>query len=386
MSDTRSHAQTRTDKKTSTDYEQLLSRMFDRQWCPSVLKEYEGLYVDKDGIETVAAADSAGYDVPTIIWVRDTSLLDKTYSSDKIYKDSGRQTGARRGASWVDSGTALRDSATMLTDTVGRDGELGWGGNRDRLTELVTVRRSMGAIESTGQRRQNTTTTAKCTDCDTSWDDLMRRLNKNFRRSYIDPFTGKADIKKGDLQSCAASGCDEYTIVSNPTEIHETVIDIWNTLGYRTNFSSEKWHMELYGRALDFNASKFRRDLARLLRHVASSDVLITQGPRQVQAPLELGAEEVESACDISKNCYIGYSGTSFGSPRYFPKSNKGYFTLSLNILGPSKRRVDLAENNLRATENTKLDKTGMQRRTEFLRRWRILWVAEDKCLPDIKG
>ena len=127
-------------------------------------------------------------------------------------------------------------------------------------------------------------------------------------------------------------------------------------------------------------------DLARLLRHVASSDVLITQGPRQVQAPLELGAEEVESACDISKNCYIGYSGTSFGSPRYFPKSNKGYFTLSLNILGPSKRRVDLAENNLRATENTKLDKTGMQRRTEFLRRWRILWVAEDKCLPDIKG
>ena len=29
----------------------------------------------------------------------------------------------------------------------------------------------------------------------------------------------------------------------------------------------------------------------------ASSDVLITQGPRQVQAPLELGAEEVQQQC-----------------------------------------------------------------------------------------
>ena len=72
--------------KRHNDFQVMMSRMYERQWCPSVLAEYDSLYA-KDGIASVAEADKAGYDMPTVIWVRDSSNLEGRYSSDPIYKE-----------------------------------------------------------------------------------------------------------------------------------------------------------------------------------------------------------------------------------------------------------------------------------------------------------
>ena len=79
--------------------------------------------------------------------------------------------------------------------------------------------------------------------------------------------------------------------------------------------------------------------------------------------------------------CYTGFSGSQFGIPNYQPKSNKGYFYVSIIIVGPSKRAVEWAQDNLRSTESV-LDTTAMARRTDFAHKWRVLWLAEDVCLP----
>ena len=78
--------------------------------------------------------------------------------------------------------------------------------------------------------------------------------------------------------------------------------------------------------------------------------------------------------------CYTGFSGSQFGIPNYQPKSNKGYFYLSIIIVGPSPRAVQWAQDNLRSTESV-LDTTAMARRTDFVHKWRLLWLAEDVCL-----
>jgi len=83
--------------------------------------------------------------------------------------------------------------------------------------------------------------------------------------------------------------------VGNPREIYEAAINMWNTLGYRTNSTSLPWHMELYGRAQDFDADRFKKDLGTLLRHVSASDVVIVEGPTQMQQPLTLQAEEEDA-------------------------------------------------------------------------------------------
>jgi len=224
----------------------------------------------------------------------------------------------------------------------------------------------------------------KCPECTTSWDDVMRQLLGSFRKGYINPFTGKVDIMKGDIESCASQGCDEYAVVGNPREIYEAAISVWNRLGYRTNSTSLPWHMELYGRAQDFDQVKFKEDLAALLRHVASSDIVIVEGPTQVQPPLTLEAEDEDTSC-LPPTCYMGYSGSYFGRPQYEPKRNTGFYYLRIVIIGPSPRSVNWAQDNLRATEDTNLDTTAVARRTVFVHAWRLLWLAEDVCEEDFE-
>ena len=43
---------------------------YERSWCPTVLAEWNGLYAGSPrGIDSVAAADRAGYSPPTALWV-----------------------------------------------------------------------------------------------------------------------------------------------------------------------------------------------------------------------------------------------------------------------------------------------------------------------------
>ena len=224
----------------------------------------------------------------------------------------------------------------------------------------------------------------ECPECNSTWDDVMRSLLKFFPNHLVDPFSGKIDIMKGESQSCAVSGCDEYAIVSNHREIYSATVRVWNAVGYRTNFTSQPWHLQLYGKATDFDGAKFRQDLAEVLRHVDASDILIIEGPTQVQAPMVLEQEQVDTGC-VAPACYTGYSGSFFGRPNYEPIRNLGYYYLKIGIIGPSERAIRWAQENLRGTENTLLDSTGMARRTHLLHLWKVVYLAEDVCLRDFE-
>jgi len=369
----------------------------------------------------VAEADKAGYDMPTVIWVRERNMISKTLSDQPVFKESKRRSEEQ----WPGDG---KPSVSRMpawsqgagTENEGRRGTL-WqlmlnldsaGHARPMLSEALEPRpgttyssesqraavfaarlrrsadnsyRSKSDLE--GSRRQDsagnvsTGTTAECTECTVSWYDVMERLLESFRDPYVNPFTGEKGIMKGDIQSCAVNGCEEYSIVSNSIEIYEATIGLWNRLGYRTNSTSLAWHFELYGRTNEFNETAFRVDLAVVLRHVAPSDVIIVKGPTQSQPPLIMEPEQADAGC-VPPACYTGFSGSSSGIPNYQPKSNKGYFYLSIVIIGPSQRSVSWAQDNIRSTESI-LDNTAIKRRTHFIRKWRVLWLAEDVCLPD---
>ena len=114
----------------------------------------------------------------------------------------------------------------------------GWGVGRRQGEAASNASDAAGTVSKCGEA-------AECL----SWYDLMERLLESFRDPYINPFTGKKDFMTGDLQSCAANGCDEYAVVSNPIEIYEATIGVWNRLGYRTNSTSKAWHFEVIAQA-----------------------------------------------------------------------------------------------------------------------------------------
>ena len=59
------------DAANINDYEAMTSSMYARNWCPSVLAEYQGLFTGNPrGIDSVAAADIKGYSMPTVMWMR----------------------------------------------------------------------------------------------------------------------------------------------------------------------------------------------------------------------------------------------------------------------------------------------------------------------------
>jgi hypothetical protein len=293
------------------------------------------------GIASVVEADRAGYDMPTVIWIRDASLLENARSQQPIYPKTRRRSRAG-GASGRHVGDAQAQRnpdglwSALSAERMRSMPQLQWLHSSDsQRAGVLTARRrhdasheaytvGWGVGRRQGEAASNASaaagTASKCgeaAEC-LSWYDLMERLLESFRDPYINPFTGKKDLMTGDLQSCAANGCDEYAIVSNSIEIYEATIGVWNRLGYRTNSTSKAWHFEviakaacsmqahgsdgsgactlatesyafnartwqLYGRSVDFNGTAFRSELAGVLRHVAPSDVIIVKGPTQVQ-------------------------------------------------------------------------------------------------------
>ena len=58
------------------DQDRMVARMLKRNWCPSVVKEYQDMYSGgQPGIKTLVAADNAGYNVPFVVWTRRVSVF-----------------------------------------------------------------------------------------------------------------------------------------------------------------------------------------------------------------------------------------------------------------------------------------------------------------------
>jgi hypothetical protein len=58
------------------DQDRMVARMLKRNWCPSVVKEYQDMYSGgQPGIKTLVAADNAGYNVPFVVWTRRMSVF-----------------------------------------------------------------------------------------------------------------------------------------------------------------------------------------------------------------------------------------------------------------------------------------------------------------------
>ena len=182
--------------KNSNDYQVLMSRIFERQWCPTVLAEFEFLYTKeirgKLGIETVAEGDQKGYKFPTVIWVRNVNLLENLPSDLPIYYDPA-----------LSSLAITKDSNNTAARRVQRrDSEKDGDAGSDETKPVNT----------------------RCPKCNVSWDDLMRRFLKFFPKVLVSPWNNRRDIMSGDFESCAVNVCDENTIVVNDKEIFEATI------------------------------------------------------------------------------------------------------------------------------------------------------------------
>ncbi|KAJ1474641.1 hypothetical protein T484DRAFT_1911110, partial [Baffinella frigidus] len=216
-------------EKPFNDLDILMAHIYQRQWCPSVLAEYEGLYDgDTPGIRTVAAADKKGYDMPTIIWVRDKAR--SISSSDPMFPASSEQiaNAGRR------SGDELFSPAAQTDQGFSRLADFAVAHGQRRVGEEHGQRRLGVCLEIVGVG-------GECL----SWLDVQRQLlQASFRTPWIDPYTNLGDIKRGDKANCATNGCSEYAPMENPLEIYDSILDTWDTLGYQADLAVVLWHVK----------------------------------------------------------------------------------------------------------------------------------------------
>jgi len=95
------------------DWKAMNLFMLHRSWCPAVAAEYRGLFASaKRGIETVAAADKKGFDMPAVVFARETDMLAKKLSTAPLYlydnktdilKTTKKRDGGRRGGEVLNS-------------------------------------------------------------------------------------------------------------------------------------------------------------------------------------------------------------------------------------------------------------------------------------------
>eukprot|EP00286_Rhodomonas_abbreviata_P001414 CAMPEP_0181289360 /NCGR_PEP_ID=MMETSP1101-20121128/842_1 /TAXON_ID=46948 /ORGANISM="Rhodomonas abbreviata, Strain Caron Lab Isolate" /LENGTH=2547 /DNA_ID=CAMNT_0023393579 /DNA_START=238 /DNA_END=7881 /DNA_ORIENTATION=- len=337
------------------DFQMMTNRMFERQWCKSVYAEWNGLYTgDIKGIESVAKADRERYQVPTLIWVRDKNRMDGATSQQKIYEWEGYDPAAA---------------------SVAADDEGNINGTRRRLYY--------------GRNRGRRLLTDECEGCFT-WDEVQLELLKKFDNAWINPFTARPDIMKGDKASCAALECSEYTPLENAREIYDGVLDMWNMLGKSDTTSGSNFtfvlakEVDSNGR-VKFNQNRFKCDLSVVLRHARNIRLIPLDEALMEVIPItpELLSEDpaVVSTCDQfppNESPFEGYSGDSdFGTPSYIPRHNEGVISFIVQIFGHKERAVGWAQDNLRGTENRDLDSTAVERRTTFLHQWQVLSITE---------
>uniref|UniRef100_A0A7S0HRZ3 Uncharacterized protein n=1 Tax=Hanusia phi TaxID=3032 RepID=A0A7S0HRZ3_9CRYP len=337
----------------ANDYDIMVSFMYSRPWCPTVIAEYDGIF-KLGGIKSVAEADRSGYDVPTVVWAREDDSLLGLKSTSRIYDYN---------VSKLPAGGLRRSTANTTAATSSCTGE----------------------------------------DC-VSWFDVQTDLVGLSSKPWVNPFNGKVQIMRGDPQSCATLGCSTFTPMENPGEISDAVLDLWLMLGFSDKFPSNLWYFELGGQASTFTASAFRTDLAALVSHVLASNIEIVDGPTEGLASESfwssittrrslrgrtgedtsranhlnsLGREskqETTSRLRAEQNWYSGID-----SP-YVPILNDGAYRVTIIMYGHKPRATGWAEDILRGSEDQTLDTTATARRSAFARKWRLLSIHEKAC------
>eukprot|EP00960_Hanusia_phi_P006743 192725-Hanusia_phi.AAC.4 len=129
------------------------------------------------------------------------------------------------------------------------------------------------------------------------------------------------------------------------------------------------------GIASNFSATKFKRELSVVLRQVPAEFVFVTQ-PVQLVRP---NVGTIVPTPPANSSQYVGFSGTSFGTPNYVPIKNLGTFEVEFYFYGHKQLTVDWAKGNLNGNQNA-LDTTALDRRTIFLHQWQVLGIQENIC------
>ena len=338
--------------------------MFKRAWCPTVAAEYNGLFNSPgSGIETVAAADKAGYDVPTVPWVNEENSLAKKSSTMPQYKYSSPSAAA------VTARRAGIESILPLfaARTTGYP------------TRAVTAGKNEGLM---------------------SWLEVQNSLLGSFPQLRINPHSGKQEVMRGDVDACQITGCSEYAAMENPLEILDAQLDLWNMLGFSDSYPSNRWYLELGGDVSAFDADTFKRDLSTLVSHVRPANILVVDGPMQGSVPIFysnqdkdatrrrvwLGGREDEMSVRSSMDANV--AGASAGTrnwysrgSNYAPIKNDGSFYVGIVMQGHKPRSSKWAQQILRGMEDTTLDPTGSARRDVFMHKYRVLSVRELECV-----
>ena len=339
------------------DLDVLMWHIYQRQWCPSVLAEYEGLYAgDSPGVRSVAAADEHGYDMPTVFWVRDKRV------------ENGKSVSS--------------DDPQYPTAPVAR--RKGIGGVLDHLNQWL-LSLGDGELVGGGQRRIGVCPSGSG-EC-LSWVEVQRNLLRSaFRTPWIDPYTMQGDIKRGDAVNCAINGCTDYAPMENPVEIFDSVLDTWETLGFRDAVPSDRYFFRLYGSAADFDRMSFQEGLSAVLSHIKSENIDIIEDPTQETAvSVGAGAGSTQAAArraSAQGPPYDGYSGSVMGADSYVPLTNLGAYKVVVVLYAHKRRAIDAAVANLLAKEDLQLDPTAQARRTHFIHEWKLMSLEEELCTP----
>jgi len=353
------------------------------------------------GIETVAAADRLGYDMPVVLWAREVNSLQGTESMAQIYEydvpeTDGATAAARR---WVQN--ALKDTNRP---------NFAASRSRSRRKSCAKTESDSMAEGGTGDAAaEGAAGETKAEGGCLTWFEVQMALQGSFRNSWTNPHSKKREVMRGDVESCLINGCTEYTSLENPAEVLDALLDLWWDLGYSTPTPSNIWYIELGGRSSTFNEESFKQDLSTLLSHVRPDEIRIVEPPAEGLAPQSkwedtrrrhYAAEDAHPPGDRraktsgsgalhgptvraedGKNWYSGPADPE-GASVYLPIKNDGAYHFGVQLLGHKKRSTIWAQNILRGTEDVNLDNTATIRRGIFMRKYRVLSIRERICIP----
>jgi len=169
----------------------MTATMYARNWCPSVLAEHQGLFSGSpSGIDTVAAADKAGYGMPTVIWARSTNRLEGGVSSSlPAYDYNPNATKRRVEGSGYGEGVGLGALSGLSLGGLGlQQGPWGKGENEALSTSAGRETGGDWWDPDTGSGSRSWTSQRRATRL-VSWLEIQKTLLKSMRYPWLDPFT-----------------------------------------------------------------------------------------------------------------------------------------------------------------------------------------------------
>lgn len=169
----------------------MTATMYARNWCPSVLAEHQGLFSGSpSGIDTVAAADKAGYGMPTVIWARSTNRLEGGVSSSlPAYDYNPNATKRRVEGSGYGEEVGLGALSGLSLGGLGLQ-QSPWGKGENVALSTSAGRETGGDWwdPDTGTGSRSWTSQRRATRL-VSWLEIQKTLLKSMRYPWLDPFT-----------------------------------------------------------------------------------------------------------------------------------------------------------------------------------------------------